>query len=314
MILVRALEGIPGDLGPTAVAIGKFDGLHSGHRQVLAALLEDAAPRGLAPVVLTFDRNPLAVLDPARRPPDLVSLDQKLELLAGTGVAATVVLPFTDEFAHLSPEEFVQQVLVDALAAKLVLVGSDFRFGSKGSGDTRTLEELGARSGFEVRIVEDVLLDGERASSSRIRRLVASGDVAAAARLLGRDPSMRGTIVHGLKRGREMGYPTANLAADSEGLAPAHGVYAGWLVDFSVPGTPRYPAAISVGTNPTFDDVEVPQVEAYVLDADLDLYGHLVEVQFTKRLRGMVAYTGIGPLIEQMARDVDEARGLLGTP
>lgn len=313
MILVRALEGIPADLGATAVAIGKFDGLHAGHRQVVATLLEDAAERGLAPVVLTFDRNPLAVLDPSRCPPDLVSLDQKLELLAGTGVAATVVLPFTDEFAHVPPDEFVRQVLVEALSARLVLVGSDFRFGARGSGDTRMLEELGRSSGFEVRIVEDVLQDGKRASSSRIRRLMTDGDVAAAARLLGRDPSMRGTIVHGLKRGREMGYPTANLAADSEGLAPAHGVYAGWLVDFSVPGTPRYPAAISVGTNPTFDDVEVTQVEAYVLDADLDLYGHLVEVQFTKRLRGMVAYTGIGPLIEQMALDVEEARRVLAS-
>lgn len=313
MIVIDDLTRVPEEVRPSAVTIGKFDGVHAGHRAVLAELLDEAQRRGLAPVVVTFDRNPLAVLRPELCPENLVSLPQKLELLGEAGVAATVVLEFDRRLADWSPEEFVQRVLVDALQTRLVLVGADFRFGAKGAGTVETLRELGGTLGFDVQVVGDVLADGARASSSRIRRLLDEGDVDGATALLGRPPCVRGEVVHGLRRGRELGYPTANLAAESEGLAPGEGVYAGWLTDRSAPGQPRYPAAISVGTNPTFGDVAVKQVEAYVLDEDLDLYGHIVEVEFQERLRGMVAYEGVGPLIEQMGRDVTQARDVLGT-
>ncbi|MCU1571376.1 MAG: bifunctional riboflavin kinase/FAD synthetase [Naasia sp.] len=311
MIVIDRLDAVPAGLGPSAITIGKFDGVHAGHRAVLDMLLHEARARGLAGVVVTFDRNPLAVLRPDSCPPNLASLQQKLELLDEAGVDATVVLEFDTRLADWTPEQFVERILVRALETRLVLVGADFRFGARGSGTLATLEALGAQHGFEVLVVPDVLTDGARASSSRIRSLLDAGDVEAATRLLGRAPRMRAEVVPGLRRGRELGYPTANLAVSAEGLAPGEGVYAGWLVDTSAPGRPRYPAAISVGTNPTFDDVEIKQVEAHVLDEDLDLYGHVVEVAFTHRLRGMVAYAGIGPLIEQMGRDVDEARTLL---
>ncbi|WP_210508741.1 bifunctional riboflavin kinase/FAD synthetase [Naasia sp. SYSU D00057] len=314
MIIARSLDRIPDEVRPSAVTIGKFDGVHAGHRAVLAELLAASEQRSLTPVVVTFDRNPLAVLRPEACPENLVSLGQKLELLEEAGVAATVVLEFTRELAAWTAEEFAERVLATALEARLVLVGADFRFGARGAGTVDTLRELGAVHGFEVQVVGDVLADGGRASSSRIRRLLDEGDVEHAALLLGRAPTVRGEVVRGLQRGRELGYPTANLAAESEGLAPGDGVYAGWLTDSSAPGTPRYPAAISVGSNPTFDDVTRKTVEAYVLDEDLDLYGHHVEVEFTRRLRGMVAYAGVEPLIAQMGQDVAEARQLLGAP
>jgi riboflavin kinase/FMN adenylyltransferase len=310
-MVIESLDRVPDAVRPSAVTIGKFDGVHAGHRAVLAELIAEAERRSLAPVVVTFDRNPLAVLRPEQCPENLVSLPQKLELLDEAGVAASVVLEFDRRLADWSPEEFVQRVLVDALEARLVLVGADFRFGARGAGTVETLRGLGGDLGFEVLVVGDVLADGARASSSRIRSLLDDGDVEGAAALLGRAPSVRGEVVPGLRRGRELGYPTANLAAESEGLAPGEGVYAGWLTDRSAPGEPRYPAAISVGTNPTFGDVLVKQVEAYVLDEDLDLYGHIVEVEFQHRLRGMVAYAGVGPLIEQMGLDVQQARTVL---
>ncbi|WP_210478949.1 bifunctional riboflavin kinase/FAD synthetase [Naasia sp. SYSU D00948] len=311
MIVVESLDRVPEGVRPSAVTIGKFDGVHAGHRAVIGALLEEAARRGVTPVVVTFDRNPLAVLRPEACPQNLVSLPQKLELLEEAGVAATVVLAFDHRLASWTPEEFAERVLATALEARVVLVGDDFRFGAGGAGNVETLRELGRLHGFEVVVVGDVVSEGGRASSSRIRALLDEGDVDGAAILLGRAPRVRGVVVPGLRRGRELGYPTANLAAESEGLAPGDGVYAGWLTDRSAPGTPRYPAAISVGTNPTFGDVARKQVEAYVLDEDLDLYGHLVDVEFAHRLRGMVAYEGIGPLIEQMGRDVSQARTLL---
>ncbi len=198
-------------------------------------------------------------------------------------------------------------MLVDALNAKLVLVGADFRFGADGSGGVGFLAELGERLGFELVVVSDVMRAAARASSTRVRELLGKGDVAAAAEILGHFPAMRGEVVHGAKRGRELGFPTANLSADSEGFVPADGIYAGWLWD----GAARYPAAISVGNNPTFDGVPQRQVEAYVIDETLDLYGHTVDVEFVERIRGMVAFTNIEDLIEQITDDVARARTLL---
>lgn len=308
MRIFRGLGEIPADFGPSAVTIGKFDGVHTGHRAVIDELKRVAAHEGLAAVAITFDRHPLSTLSPGSHPDTLVGVEQKLALLAESGLDATLLLAFDRALAGLSPEDFVQRILVDVLRAKSVLVGRDFRFGARGAGTVATLERLGAASGFSVRLIEDVRPeDNRRVSSSWIRELLVAGDVAHAARLLGRAPSVRGVVVAGAKRGRELGFPTANLSPESEGLIPADGVYAGWLTDAGV----RYPAAISVGNNPTFDGVPQKQVEAYAIDEDLDLYGHVIEIAFAERIRGMVAFTGIDPLVAQMREDVVRAREIL---
>jgi riboflavin kinase/FMN adenylyltransferase len=304
----RELAEVPDGFGPSAVTIGKFDGVHSGHRAVIRRLGEVAAEKGLTSTVITFDRNPLEVLAPEKCPVSLVSIEQKLDLLAETGVDATLMIAFDRALADLSPEDFVHRILVDRLHAAAVLVGSDFRFGARGAGDVAMLRELGETYGFVVHLIDDVRPEaGRRVSSTWIRELLAEGDVGHAASLLGHIPTLRGVVVHGAKRGRELGFPTANLSPDSEGLIPADGVYAGWLTD----GGERYPAAISVGNNPTFEGVPQKQVEAYVLDRELDLYDHHVEISFVERIRGMVAYSGIDPLIAQIADDVTQARRIL---
>lgn len=308
---------VPTGFGPSVVAIGKFDGVHSGHRAVVARARIEAEGTGARVVAVTFDRNPLSFLRPDLCPQPLSSLDQKIDLLAGEGVDAVLVLAFDADLAAVPARAFVERFLVEALGATTVMVGDDFRFGRGGEGDPDLLRELGRELGFSVDVVGDVQGAGRRVSSTWVRSLLEAGDVEGAGRLLGRPHTMRGEVVHGLKRGRELGFPTANLSADAEGFIPADGVYAGWLVDqgpvdASSRAVTKYPAAISVGTNPTFDDVPVRQVEAYVLDeTSLDLYGHRVEVQFTHRVRGMVAFEGIEPLRAQMADDVDRVRKAL---
>jgi len=300
---------VPADWPDSAVCIGKFDGVHAGHRAVITGLKTLAAEHELAAVVVTFDRHPLALLSPEHCPDALVSLEQKLDLLGETSVDATLVLGFDRQLAGLEPEEFVASILASALRTRFVLVGRDFRFGARGAGDVELLIELGVTYGFEVRLIEDVKpRQDRRVSSTWIRNLLSDGDVATATEMLEHVPAMRGMVVHGAARGRELGFPTANLAPDSEGFTPADGVYAGWLTDAGV----RYPAAISIGNNPTFEGVERRQVEAYVLDeTDLDLYDHVVDVSFVSRIRGMVAYSGIEPLIEQIRDDVERVREVL---
>ena len=319
MIVFRDPSDVPAGFGPSVVAIGKFDGVHSGHRAVLDRARVDAATSGARVVAVTFDRNPLALLRPEICPVDLIGVHQKIQLLAETGIDATLVLRFDRELADLTPREFVQRVLVDALSVRTVLVGGDFRFGRGGAGNPDVLRELGGELGFDVDVVDDVrAIDaGRRVSSTWIRELLSEGDVETAAKLLGRPASVWGEVVEGLKRGRELGFPTANLSPDLEGFVPADGVYAGWLVDEgSADGLrrgARYPAAISVGMNPTFDDVAVRQVEAYVLDeTDLDLYGRDVEIQFVSRIRGMTAFEGVEALVAQITDDVERVREALG--
>jgi riboflavin kinase/FMN adenylyltransferase len=313
MIVFHDPAEVPAGFGPSVVAIGKFDGVHAGHRAVIERARVDAAPTGAKVVAVTFDRNPLRTLRPEICPDDLVGATQKLRLLDEAGVDATLMLHFDAELAGIPAPRFVEAFLVGALNAKTVLVGRDFRFGKGGAGDPQLLVDMGKNLGFRVDVVDDIrALEGERrVSSTWIRELLADGEVEAAGRLLGRAPSVWGEVVHGLKRGRELGFPTANLSQELEGFVPADGVYAGWLIDEAEglrPGA-RYPAAISVGTNPTFDDVPARQVEAYVLDeTDLDLYGHSVEVQFTERIRGMVAFDGMETLKVQIADDVSRVR------
>jgi riboflavin kinase/FMN adenylyltransferase len=304
------VEAVPAGFGPSAVTIGKFDGLHTGHRVVIDDLLALAGD-DLVPVVVTFDRNPLEFLRPDLCPPPLVGLDQKLELLESVGVAATVVLRFDEALASLEPEAFVDRVLLGPLGMRRLLVGDDFRFGSRGRGDVSLLQRMGAERGFAVQVQTQVLRQSRRVSSTWIRELLGAGAIEEAAVLLGRQPAVRGEVVHGAHRGRELGYPTANLAQESDGMIPADGVYAGRLVDRALEPPVAYPAAISVGSNPTFEGVPPKQVEAYVLDETLDLYGHVVDVEFVHRIRGQIAYSGVEPLIAQIATDVGQVRDLM---
>ena len=308
MKVFKGLAGVPAGFGPSAVTIGKFDGVHQGHRAVIGRLRDIAEAEGLKAAVVTFDRNPLALLAPDKCPDALVSVRQKLELLATTGIDATLLLPFDRALASVPATEFVERVLVDTLAAKAVLVGRDFRYGARGAGDVDLLIDLGATFGFTVEVIDDVTPEGgRRVSSTWVRELLAEGDVRHATALLGHTPTVSGIVVHGAARGRELGFPTANLTPESEGLIPADGVYAGWLTDA---GT-RYPAAISVGDNPTFEGVAKKQVEAYVLDRELDLYDHVVDIEFVERIRGMVAFTNIPDLVDTIRSDVDRSREIL---
>jgi riboflavin kinase / FMN adenylyltransferase len=309
MLFYTAVSEIPAGFCPSAVTIGKFDGLHAGHRRVLAGVREAAASDGLVSTVLTFDRNPLSVIAPQRCPDALVSNRQKRELLAEAGIDATVMLTFDEAFSRQSADNFVRDILVGALHARIVFVGADFRFGAHGTGDVALLQKLGPELGFEVRIVEAMKSEGtRRVSATWIRELLSNGDVETAARLLGRAATVRGVVVRGEQRGRTLGFPTANLSPQLEGFIPADGVYAGWL---TLDGQ-ALPAAISVGNNPTFAGVPERQVEAHVLDRELDLYDREVEVSFVSRIRGMEKFDGIEALVEQIDRDVAEARRMLG--
>ncbi|MDO5696650.1 MAG: bifunctional riboflavin kinase/FAD synthetase [Dermatophilus congolensis] len=310
---------IPADLGPTAVTLGNFDGVHRGHRVVLNELVARASERDLLPIAVTFDPHPIAVLRPEQAPEMLTSLDQRLRLVSQVGLHGILVMPFTLELAQWTPREFVERIFVEKFAAKLVVVGKDTRFGVKNSGDVDTLRELGREFGFDVIALEDVGVhgeDGPRWSSSLSRQLIAEGDVAGAAEVLGRPHRVSGVVVHGDHRGRDLGFPTANLSPDAEGLVPADGVYAGWLdrptLDPEDPDS-TLPAAISVGTNPTFDGTE-RRVEAYVLDRDdLDLYDEMVAVEFVKLLRPTLKFESIDELITQMHQDVRDCRVALST-
>ena len=312
----HGLDDIPADLGPTVVTLGNFDGVHRGHREVLTRVVREATLRGATPVAVTFEPHPIAVLYPDRAPAAVMSLGQRLDALEAVGLGATLVLEFTAEFARQTPEEFVRATFVEALGAVAVVVGKDTRFGVRNSGDVDTLRELGETHGFEVLALDDI---GEgdattRWSSTQLRAELLEGAVAHAAQILGRPHRVAGTVVHGDHRGRELGYPTANLSQDHEGLVPADGVYAGWLLrlDVAPDGPDRIlPAAVSVGTNPTFDGQQ-RRVEAYVLDrTDLDLYGERVVVEFVDRLRPTLRFDGVDALVEQMAQDVDRCREIL---
>ncbi len=306
------LREIPSNFGPSAVTVGKFDGIHIGHRRMIDRLLTEARQESLVPTVLTFDRNPLSVFAPAACPLSLVSNAQKLEILDQLGVEVTVMMTFDRALREQSARDFVTSALVEALHAKVVYVGPDFRYGLGGKGDVALMEELGRTHGFEVRHFSNVDSGNRRVSSTWVRELLAAGDVAAAGQLLGRFPTVRGTVVSGAQRGRTLGYPTANLSPESEGLIPADGVYAAWAVLDGV----AYPAAVSIGNNPTFDGVAERQVEAHLLGQDfepidLDLYGSLLEVQFVDRVRGMVAFDNVDTLIAGIRSDVEFVRALL---
>jgi riboflavin kinase/FMN adenylyltransferase len=266
---------------------------------------------------VTFEPHPVAVLYPERAPATVMSLEQRLDVLEQVGLGAALVLEFTREFAQQTPEEFVKTTFVEGLHAVAVVVGKDTRFGVRNSGDVGTLTELGQEHGFEVIALDDIgeaAPEGRRWSSTQLRAEILDGKVSHAAEILGRPHRVSGTVVHGDHRGRDLGFPTANLSEDHAGLVPSDGVYAGWLVRLDLPegATDQVlPAAVSVGTNPTFDGHQ-RRVEAYVLDrTDLDLYGERVAIDFVSHLRPTLRFDSIEGLIEQMHEDVARCREIL---
>jgi riboflavin kinase/FMN adenylyltransferase len=307
------LDEVPAAWGPSVVTIGVFDGVHRGHQRIVTTAAAAAAGLGLPLVVVTFDPHPAEVIRPGSHPRLLCTLRRRVDLLAELGAAAVCVLEFTVEFSGLGPDEFVRTVLADRLHARRVVVGENFRFGHRAAGDLALLAELGEKYDFRAEGVPLLAQDGVTVSSSAIRDLLAAGDVAGAARGLGRPHRVEGVVVRGDQRGRALGFPTANLETAEHTAIPADGVYAGWLASLDADGheAERWPAAISVGTNPTFDGRH-RVVEAYALDRDdLDLYGVHVAVDFAARLRGMVRFDSVDALVGQMRLDVAAARALV---
>lgn len=300
------LDALPGDGRPRAVTIGKFDGVHRGHQQVLRQLIENS--QGAEPTVITFDRHPHAVVKPHEVPRPVVSEAQKVELLSRHGIKRVVVLAFDGELQALTHEEFSARVLADGLSARLVLVGADFRYGNGGAGNADTLRAEGRQWGFRVDAIADVCeAGGQRVSSTMIRRALDEGRVAEVWGLLGRYHSVRGIVGTGFQRGRVLGYPTANLATELEGYIPADGVYA---TKVHVEGA-VYPAATSIGLNPTFGDVHERTIESHLFDVELDLYGKQITVEFVEFIRGMQKFPDANALAAQMGRDEEQIRVLL---
>ncbi|MGW1544987.1 bifunctional riboflavin kinase/FAD synthetase [Streptomyces sp. NPDC002309] len=307
----RGLEDIPEDWGRSVVTIGSYDGVHRGHQLIIRHAVERARELGVPAVVVTFDPHPSEVVRPGSHPPLLAPHHRRAELMAELGVDALLILPFTAEFSKLSPADFVGKVLVDKLRAKAVVEGPNFRFGHRAAGNVEFLAEQGKVYDFDVEVIELSVSGeaggGEPFSSTLTRRLVGAGDVSGAAEILGRPHRVEGVVVRGAQRGRELGFPTANVETLPHTAIPADGVYAGWL---TAQGE-AMPAAISVGTNPQFDGTE-RTVEAYAIDrVGLDLYGLHVTVDFLAFVRGQAKFETLDALLEQMAQDVKRCRELI---
>lgn len=300
MAWIDALEAVP-----SAVTIGKFDGVHIGHQRILEQLRALAQPEGLVTTVVTFDRNPLEVVRPDIAPVPLTSLDDKVRLLRAAGADRVIVIPFTKAAAAQPPEEFAERVLFDGLGGRMLLVGDDFRFGFKGAGTPALLRELGEPRGVRVESIDDICFtDGRRVSSTWIREALDLGRIGEANEMLGRRHQLRGDVVRGFQRGKALGFPTANLGAPVDGFIPADGVYA--AIAHVDAGT--FAAAVSIGDNPTFDGVQAKTVEAYLLDVDLDLYHRPIELELVDFVRPMHRFEGLDALIAQMHRDVEQTR------
>jgi riboflavin kinase / FMN adenylyltransferase len=304
------------------VTIGVFDGVHRGHQQILGHAVKEARARGVPAVVVTFDPHPSEVVRPGSHPAVLTEPGRKADLIASLGIDALCVIPFTLDFSRLSAETFVYDILVDTLHASLVVVGENFRFGNKAAGDVTMLSRLGRTFGFLVEAAQLVSSEatngGETVySSTYIRSLIAAGDVAAAAAALGRPHRLEGVVVRGDQRGRQLGFPTANLMTSQYAAVPADGIYAtrvGWGHPAPVGVEAVRMSAVSVGTNPTFSGRE-RRVEAYILDFDGDIYGERLVIDFVARLREQRTYTELEPLIAQIDDDVAQTRALLsGNP
>lgn len=304
----------PPQLRPCVATFGNFDGVHRGHRAILDELIRQGRERDLPVVVVTFDPHPVEVMHPERAPELIAPGSLRDDFLRDAGIDGVLVLPFTMEFAQTSAVDYIVDTFVTGLEAAALVVGADTKgFGAGYTGDVDLIRRLGQEHDFDVVVIEDQG-DDERWSSSAVRAHLAAGEVEAAAEILDRPHRVTGTVVHGHHRGRDLGYPTANLGSDTLGLVPSDGVYAGWLTRLDLPegsADRHLPAAISVGTNPTFDG-QVRVVESYVLDrTDLDLYGELVAVDFVGHVRPTLRFDSIDELLEAMARDVDATRTIL---
>jgi riboflavin kinase/FMN adenylyltransferase len=302
----RGLDSLPSGWGRCVVTIGVFDGVHRGHQQIIGRAVERARDTGLPSVVLTFDPHPSEVVRPGSHPAVLTPIRRKAEILERLGVDVLCVQPFTPEVSRQGPDEWVHEVLVERLHAAAIVVGENFRFGHKAAGDLGTLRSLGRTFGFATEGVPLLRDDDLTLSSTFVRSSIDAGDVARAAAALGRPHRVDGIVVRGEGRGRQLGYPTANLHSERHVAVPADGVYAGRVV---LRGE-RLPAAISVGTNPTFEG-KIRTVEAYILDFDEDIYGVELGVEFVERVRGQVKFDRVDDLVEQMGRDVERTRELL---
>ncbi|MDQ1701850.1 MAG: riboflavin kinase / adenylyltransferase [Frankiaceae bacterium] len=303
----RGLDAIPAGFASSVVTIGMFDGVHRGHRVILGRAVERARELGVPSVVLTFDPHPAEVVRPGSHPPVLAAPRLKAELMEQVGLDAMLILPFTPVLAQLPAEDFVRSVLFGALHARAIVVGANFRFGRQARGDVPLLLELGAAAGVEVDAVP-LVGDARPTSSTAVRECVAAGDMRAAAAMLSRPHRIEGIVVRGDQRGRELGYPTANLQPTPHAAVPADGVYAGWLIHRGE----RLPAAISIGTNPTFEGTE-RRIESYVLDASLDLYGAHIGVEFVERLRSTERFDSLEALIAAIDEDVARTRTILAS-
>ncbi|MDY5153920.1 bifunctional riboflavin kinase/FAD synthetase [Actinobaculum suis] len=317
MQIWRRPEDIPADLSATAVTFGIFDGVHRGHRAILRRTVEMARTHGWMPVVLTFDPHPATIHNPKSKVPLIINLEDRLNRIAASGIGATYVQDYSLAYAQASPQEFFTRQLMGQLRARGVVVGEDARFGRGNAGDTRALLSLGQRFGVDIDVVSDLCgPDGQRWSSTKVRELLEAGNVSDAAEILGRPHRIRGVVEHGAKRGRELGFPTANLSGSELGEVPADGVYAGWLVR-AVPGTRAteyLPAAISVGSNPQFG-AKSRTVEAHVLGrSDLNLYGEEISVEFIAYIRPMMKFDEVSGLQARMDQDLLEVADKLGVP
>lgn len=315
----KGLEQVPEGWGPSVVTVGVFDGVHRGHQHIIGRAARRGVELGLPVAAVTFDPNPVEVVRPGSHPLILTAIDRRVQLLGEAGVDAVLVQQFTEELSKQAPEQFVVDFLVRGLRAAAIVVGSNFRYGHRAAGDVTLLERLGSAHGFSVEGLDLVAQDTGPVSSTYIRDLIQSGDVAGAARALGRPHRVEGVVVVGDKRGRELGFPTANLDVAPYTAVPADGIYAGWLsaaggVPGAATGRPqRLPAAISIGTNPTFDGTE-RRLEAYALDrTDLELYGEYVAVDFAERLRETLKFDSVGALVKQIHVDVRRTRALVGS-
>lgn len=306
MLSLSSIAEIPKDFPPLAITIGKFDGLHLGHQQLLHELVEYAADAALVPAVLTFDRNPSEVISGEGNYTPLIGPTQKLKFLEEAGIELVVTLAFDQALASTSAEDFVNSYLVSA-GAKMVFLGEGARFGFHAKGDISLLRELGSKLGFRAKEIRGVFFDGERISTTRIKNLLDQGHVEAASALLGRNHLTTGVVEHGRKLGRSIGFPTANLSRQSEGYLPADGIYAGWLHV----GSERFLAAHSVGTNDSV--AEVPRlVESHVIGRDdLDLYDKVVTVEYVRQVRPWAKFASLDQLVEQIGKDVQRAKELM---
>ncbi len=308
----RGRDGVPPGWGRCVVTIGVFDGVHRGHQQLIGHAVERARELGGLPTTLiTFDPHPSEVLRPGSHPAQLTTLARRADLVGELGIDAFWVLPFTTDFARVEADEFVHELLVDRLHASAVVVGNNFTYGYRAAGDVPELQRLGQRFGFEA-IGLDLVADGDRGrtvtySSTYIRSCIAAGDVEAAADALGRPHRIEGVVVKGDQRGRDLGYPTANVSPTAHAAVPADGVYAGWFIRDGE----KLPTAVSVGTNPTFSGQQ-RTVEAFVLDHTEDFYGRRVGVEFVGRVRGQERFDSVEELITSMDGDVATTRKILG--